>query len=424
MGGHLSLLLLVAGAGLWWWQHRRFTQDYRQTHAFLNDLIAGREPRPFRVSGGRFQELCTQLRQLADEQERLRRSWSREEMNLQTILASMGEGVLVVDTEHVIRLVNPSFVRLLGLNAAPVGQSVLNALSNEQFETIVTSVLATGQPESTEIMLAALEPPRHLGVAATQMRSPGGEPAVVMLVHDVTRLKQLEDVRREFVANVSHELRTPLSIFQGYLETLLDNPDFSRAELVDVFRILQRHSARLNLLVEDLLILARLESRSVQLNVEPIEVEDFLQQIAADWLLRSKEKKIAITVEVAPDVTRLWADRLRMEQLLNNLIANAVKYSGHGNEVTLAAHLVNKELEIRVEDNGIGMSPSDLPHIFERFYRVDKSRQRDQGGTGLGLSIVKHIAQLHGGSVEAESAVGKGTCITVRLPLTARTGIE
>jgi two-component system phosphate regulon sensor histidine kinase PhoR len=224
-------------------------------------------------------------------------------------------------------------------------------------------------------------------------------------------------VRREFVSNVSHELRTPLAIFQGYLENLLENPDLPRAELAEVLGILQRHSTRLNLLVEDLLILARLESRSDALKLEAINAADFLRQIAADWKLRSGEKKITLRVEVAPELTTFCADRFRMEQVFNNLIDNAIKYSERGDEVVLIARKTAEEIQLSVEDNGPGVSSSDLPHIFERFYRVDKARSRSQGGTGLGLSIVKHIAQLHGGCVGAESTYGKGTRITVRLPV-------
>ena len=175
-------------------------------------------------------------------------------------------------------------------------------------------------------------------------------------------------------------------------------------------------STRLNLLVEDLLILARLESRSIQLKVEPIVATELFRQIAGDWSLRAQEKKVEISINIADEVSCFKADRFRLEQVLNNLIDNALKYSGRDGRVTLSARHVGTELELSVADNGPGMSPEDLPHIFERFYRVDKARAREQGGTGLGLSIVKHIVQLHGGSVDAESTVGEGTRMIVRLP--------
>ena len=418
MGWFFAALLLVGGGGVWWWQHRRFLRNWRQVREILDDVIAGREPRTFVFrSDARFTALSDQIEQLANEQDRLRRWRSREEANLQTILASMGEGVLVVDPQHVVRLVNPSLLRIFGLNFSPVGRTVLAALRNLEIEEIVTSVLRDDKPVQAEITLGEAKPLKYLAVAATPMRDALGEAAVVMLVHDVTRLKQLEDVRRQFVSNVSHELRTPLAIFQGYLENLLDRPDLPREELVQVLQVLDRHSKRLNLLVEDLLILARLESRSEALKLEVIPAAKFFQEVASDWKLRMQEKKVTINIEVAPEVTAFCADRLRMEQIFNNLIDNAAKYSGSGDRVTLVARRAGEEIELSVEDNGAGIAASDLPHIFERFYRVDKARHREQGGTGLGLSIVKHIAQLHGGGVDAESTVGKGTRIVVRLPL-------
>ena len=417
MGWLFSLLLLTGGGGLWWWRHRRFARNWSHLQQILADLTAGREPLSFVFkTDRRFARLSEQLEQLANEQDRLRRWRSREEANLQTILSSMGEGVLVVDPQHIVRMVNPSLMRILGLTFTPVGRSVSEALGDAQVEKIVASVLRTGEAQQAEITVDQHQPLRHLALAATQMHDVSGSPAVVMLVHDVTRLKQLEDVRRQFVSNVSHELRTPLAIFQGYLENLLENPELPREELVSVLQVLQRHSTRLNLLVEDLLILARLESRSDTLKLEAIAVAEFLQQIAGDWRLRTAQKNITINVEIAPDIALFWADRFRIEQVFNNLVDNAVKYSGQGCHVTLFAARAGDEIEFIVEDNGLGITPSDLPHIFERFYRVDKARCREQGGTGLGLSIVKHIAQLHGGSVTAESTEGKGTRIILRLP--------
>jgi two-component system, OmpR family, phosphate regulon sensor histidine kinase PhoR len=234
------------------------------------------------------------------------------------------------------------------------------------------------------------------------------------------RLKQLEEVRREFVANVSHELRTPLAIFQGYLETLIDNPEMPPDELSANLAVLKKHSKRLNLLVEDLLVLARLESRAERLRIEPVDPVALLTGIATDWKLRAAEKNIPLAVECANDAPEFEADVMRTEQVLNNLIDNAIKYTERGGTVSVRAAAAQGGIEFRVSDNGIGLTPDDLPHIFERFYRADKARSRELGGTGLGLSIVKHIVQLHGGKAGAESAYGRGTTIIVWLPLKQR----
>lgn len=412
------LLFIAAGAAVWWWHDRHVARPWRQLHEILEDLIAGREPRSLVFGvGGSFAQLSAQLERLQNEQERLRRWRSREEANLQTILGSMEEGVMVVDREHVIRLVNPSLLRILELKSAPLGQSVLRALRQVDFETIVVAALETDQPQKIELTVQGNQTPRQLAITATRIRVVSGEAAVLMIFHDVTRLKQLEDVRREFVANVSHELRTPLAIFQGYLENLLDHTDLPIRERVQALEILQRHSSRLNLLVEDLLILARLESRSDKLKLEPLTPADFLEVIAADWKLRSVQHQISLTVDVAPDTPAFFGDRFRLDQVFNNLIDNALKYGTPGGRLWIRAAGIGNEIEFRVEDTGPGIAPADLPHIFERFYRADKARSRERGGTGLGLSIVKHITQLHRGTVVAENRPEGGTSIIVRLPL-------
>jgi two-component system phosphate regulon sensor histidine kinase PhoR len=358
------------------------------------------------------------LTKISQHIEEVRRVHSAEASNLQAILGSMAEGVMVIDSKHVIRQVNPSLIRILDLRGDPVNQTVLRVLRDVHFEEVVSDTLTTGVSQSTEVSIGGGKAPRHLALTATPMRDVSGESTVLLICHDVTRLKQLEDVRREFVANVSHELRTPLAIFQGYLENLLDNPSLPRAELIGVLEILKKHSTRLNALVEDLLIIARLESRKEKLNIEMIEPRGLIEDIVADWKGRAEKKEIKLTAECDPHAPEFEADAFRVEQVMNNLVENALKYTEPGGAVFVRGSASPFGIEIRVDDTGIGISPQDLPHIFERFYRADKARSREQGGTGLGLSIVKHIAQLHGGSVHAESTYGKGTSITFRLPLT------
>ena len=233
------------------------------------------------------------------------------------------------------------------------------------------------------------------------------------------RLRQLEEVRTEFVANVSHELRTPLSIFQGYTETLIDNPGLPPEDTQPMLEIMRKHSRRLNALVEDLLILARLESRDEKLQLAPLDVGRFLQEAVRDWAKLSAGKQITLTADIAPGVPLISADAFRLEQVMGNLIENAIKYTNDGGRVTVRAAAATDGVEIRVEDTGLGIPAADVPRIFERCYRADKGRSREHGGTGLGLSIVKHIVLAHGGNVHAESEVGRGTSIVIHLPKTS-----
>ncbi|MCE9609340.1 MAG: PAS domain-containing protein [Chthoniobacter sp.] len=413
--------ILAAGIAIaWWLQQRRAEPHWRRLTALLDDLAAGRKPESFVfLDGGRFSALTHPLGKLAEEQERLRGQFDREEFNLRTILASMEEGVMVVDAQHVLRLVNPSFVRIFEPKGEPLGQTVLQLLREPEIEAMIAAAFETGAPQSRDVAINGGRRARQLGVHAVPIRDQANGPGVVAIVRDISRLKQLEDVRREFVANVSHELRTPLSIFHGYLENLQDDPGMARADQAEVFAILVRHSRRLNALLEDLLTLARLEARQETLRREVIAPDAFLRAVATDWESQLRKKKLHFTCEVPAGLPPLFGDPLRLGQVLNNLLENAVKYTGPGGEIRLRAAVTGGQFELRVEDTGPGIPPADLAHIFERFYRADKARTREQGGTGLGLSIVKHIVQTHGGTVLAESEYGKGTTIIVRLPLHA-----
>ncbi len=332
------------------------------------------------------------------------------------MLASMAEGVMVVGADHTIRLVNDSFHKLFDLKSDPLGSSVLGVLREASIEELIRDTLQSGAARTRQIT-PVHQGQRCFAVSAVPLRDSGGHiSGVVSVFHDVSRLRQLEDIRREFVANVSHELRTPLSIFHGYLENLLDEPDMPREELAGILQILKRHSLRLNALLEDLLTLARLESRDDKLDLSEIRFEAFLGVLLKDWQPKLAEKKIKLKLQIEKDLPPLIADGFRLEQVLGNLLDNAIKFTPAQGAITICASAGETQFTIRVEDTGVGIPPPDLPHVFERFYRVEKARSREAGGTGLGLSIVKHIIALHGGTVEAESVFGKGTAIILHLP--------
>jgi two-component system phosphate regulon sensor histidine kinase PhoR len=219
------------------------------------------------------------------------------------------------------------------------------------------------------------------------------------------------------VANVSHELRTPLSILRGYIETLLEDPSLSGDELDRILEVMKKHSNRLSALTDDLLSLARLESAHPNLQLQDVRLSELFAAIVRDWGKRFSEKKLSIDVVLSPSLPIIQADATRLQEVLYNLLDNAVKYSHPGGKIRLEAAHRDHAVEISVGDTGIGIPEPDLPRIFERFYRADKARSRELGGTGLGLSIVKHIAQMHGGNVRAESIAGRGTTIRVSLPL-------
>jgi two-component system phosphate regulon sensor histidine kinase PhoR len=417
----VTLLVLEAvQLGLvWLFIRQRYRLSLRQLVQLTAQLAAGRPPSSYYIGGTRrFEEVSRNLEFVGARLEQFQREQSKEDLHL--LLANMVEGVLMVDARHVVRLANDELQRLFDLRQNPVGRTVLEALREAQVERVVQRALEAGTALREEIALqrsAGAGATRHFEVSAVPIRSDDGVVAgAVVVFHDLTRIKQLEVVRRDFVANVSHELRTPLAIFRGYLETLIDNPKLPREDVHRVLDAMQRNSNRLNSLVEDLLTLTRLESRQMQSQYQSIRLGEFFDQLVRDWHARVQTEPAEIKWQAAPGLPAIEVDLLRFEQVMLNLLENAVAYSSAPRKIELTAELEADVVKISVADHGMGIPPADLPHVFERFYRVDKARNRKSGGTGLGLSICKEIVEAHGGTIRAESELGKGTRIVLRLP--------
>ena len=334
----------------------------------------------------------------------------------QVLFNSMIEGLLLLDRSQKIYLANRAFKNLFGLKVELRGKSILEALRLHELDELVQRVQAEGQVFDYEIKLPELTE-RWLRVNAAVISNSAGErEGMILVFHDLTRLKQLERTREEFVANVSHELRTPLSLIKGYVETLLDgarnNPEVSERFL----RIIERNTNRLDLLIQDLLTISALESGRIKLNLQQVDLHTVAEKILSDLHSRADNKNMKLVNELPVLPTRADADRL--DQVLANLVDNAIKYGRTNGKVSIGSRkLDDGMLEIFVQDDGPGIPAEALERVFERFYRVDKARSRDQGGTGLGLSIVKHIVQAHGGEVRVVSEVGKGATFFFTLPV-------
>jgi two-component system, OmpR family, phosphate regulon sensor histidine kinase PhoR len=408
--------LLAAALGAWAYRERTLRASRKVVTAILDEIEAGKTPSSFTI-GAPLSSLSRKLESVDDALSHLRQQRRLSEANLHIILSSMQDGVLVADSRRNIRVVNPSLHKLLGLPQDVLGRGVLETLREPEVDEMIASALSSGKPLEKELETSRGGESSVLAVSVAPMRDASGEQGALVLFRDVTRLTRLEHVRRDFVANVSHELRTPLAIFQGWVENLQDNPDMPREDQVVAFSVLQKHSRRLNALVEDLLTLARLEASREELDRKPLDVPQFLQELVRDWTTRTSAKQVRLKLEIAPGVGEVSADRMRIEQVFTNLLDNAFKYSPEGAEIVLGAKRDGNAIELWVQDSGPGILSADLSHIFERFYRADKARSREHGGTGLGLSIVKHIVKAHGGEVAATSHYGKGTRIHVRLPI-------
>lgn len=413
----LLLLSLICFSIAWWRWYRELLRHWRHLEQLVEDLAQGKRPTSFIFyHSPRFTRVASRFEAISDHILSLNRQLEAERFNSQAILASMNEGVMVTDADHVIQKVNGSFQRMFGVKDIPAGATALSLLRDAAVEQTIRSVLASGEPLVREFV-HGYQAPRYFALSSVPLKDPKGRiTGVVNVFHDITRLRQLEEIRREFVANVSHELRTPLSIFQGYLETLLDNPAMDRGELGEILQVMDRHSRRLNALLEDLLTLARLESRGETLDRSEVLLQPFFEGIARDWKVKLAAKNITLELRLAEVTSPIQADPFRLEQVFTNLLENALKYTSQGGQISIDASQADGTTQIAVSDTGIGIPPADLPHIFERFYRVEKARSREKGGTGLGLSIVKHIIGMHGGKVEAQSELGKGTTVRITLP--------
>src|SRR5436190_11147994 len=392
----------------------KWIAPWRQVEELATEIGRGEQPRTFLVHGGaQAQRIGLRLEKIFQDLKQLDKQIAKRESGMQTIFSSMHDALLVVDSNRRVILTNDMFRKLFTLPEILVGTPLLEILRNPALDQAIANASGRGESIRSELTVDASQ----IEIHAVATRNDAGEiTGALVLFHDITQLKRLDQIRSDFVANVSHELRTPLSILRGYIETLLDNPKTSREELSRILEVMERHSKRLGLLVDDLLNLARLEASDTNLDISQVRVSELFNNVIRDWKGKLGKKNLKVVVDLPPDAPVIRADGTRLQEVLYNLLDNALKYSRENGEIRLQAAGRGSEIVLSVSDNGIGIGKDDLPRIFERFYRADKARGRELGGTGLGLSIVKHIAQLHGGCVEAESELGRGTTIRVILP--------
>jgi len=380
---------LAVAATSWWW-NRRYRQLAITLRRAQSDQLA-----------------------LQERQQQLQGESAARELAL---FNSMVEGVLLLDASGRVRLSNQSLGLMFGIRHDIRGLTLLEAFHLDGLQQVLHRVLVDGQLLNHELDLPGPEP-RWLQINATalldrQSRRQG----IILVCRDLTRLKQLENTRRDFVANVSHELRTPLSMIKGYAETLLSGAKDDPAVATRFLQTIEKHADRLTYLIEDLLTVSRLESGQIVMNTQAVELHQAVAEVLADLRFRAQEGQVALLNDVPAELP-VQADADRLQQVLFNLVDNAIKYGHHPGQVLVRAQITdNRRVEVSVQDDGPGIPPEALHRIFERFYRVDKGRSREQGGTGLGLAIVKHIVQFHGGEVWADSEPGRGTTFFFTLP--------
>lgn len=386
----LLTCLCVVLAGAAWWQYRRAraAEEWHQSR-------------------------------LAEERDRFTAAEHAQTARMEAMLDSMIEGLVVLDANGRIARVNRAAEAIFGMSRMMAGGTLLEAVRHHEVAALAARAAHAATALEQEIRIERPSP-RVLRVSAVALRSPtGADAGTVLVFHDITRLQQLEAIRQDFVANVSHELRTPLSLIKSAAETLIDGGKHDPAVNARFLEIIDKHASRLSLLIDDLLTLSRLDAERVELSPRPLALRSAAQEALDDAALIAQARAITLENQVPAELVA-QADAEQLRHVFGNLIDNAIKYGRTSGRVVVHGRALDGGMvEVAVSDDGPGIPAEACARVFERFYRVDKARSREQGGTGLGLSIVKNLVQAHGGQVRVDSTVGHGATFYFTLPVSA-----
>ena len=416
------------------WLARGITRPLSDIASAAQQLRVSHQPMPIRTTAqDEVGLVAAALNHLANELHAKIEALSEDRAQLLAVLTSMIEGVMVLDARGRVLQINPALERIFNVSRVEArGRSYAELFRHHQLNDLIQTMLRARMYRQDEIVLPLTG--RCLQIEA----SPAGgehdnEACVVLVFHDITELRRLEKIRKDFVANVSHELRTPLTSIKGYVEALLDGAKDDPTASAKFLGIILQQSDRLNLIIEDLLELSKIESGRISLKRDVLELRAVVDRTVSMMKPMAEKHRHRLLTEIDPTLPSLAGDEDRLVQVLANLLDNAIKYTPVGGTITIGARIVrsagNAEssanmMEITVADTGIGIPERDRPRVFERFYRVDKARSRELGGTGLGLAIVKHLVEGHGGQVWVEANHPQGSRFVVRLPLSGLTQLN
>jgi two-component system, OmpR family, phosphate regulon sensor histidine kinase PhoR len=386
----LAIIILTGALVLHLWWYRRFLQAQRRCAALDSELAGLRVLQTGAATGA--------------------------EAERSALFNSMVEGVLVADSNGRILFVNDALREMINLSVDPVGRTIIEALRMHEIDSLAERVMTESRISGFELELQGTHPGFFEVNAAAVRDLNGANHGVILVFHDLTRVRNLENTRRDFVANVSHELRTPLALIKGCVETLLDGAREDPKACSRFLEIILKHSDRLEFLINDLLTISELESGRAPMHFGPVELRPLFEQVCEEIRAKADTKGVRLQIELASDLT-VKADVDRLRQVLVNLLDNAIKYGPTGGLTWVCARGIDDTtVEVRVIDDGPGIPPDAAERVFERFFRLDQARTRELGGTGLGLSIVKHIVQSHSGRVWVEPATSRGSEFCFTLP--------
>lgn len=409
--------ILIGGSFIFYYLlTRRADVALRRFKGMIQGLEAGNFSQRIPVGDDEVGEIGHSMNSLARELGLKIRSLAEERNRLKTVLDSMQEGVIVLDRDGGIALFNPTMRQLFNLEERHIGRQPIEVIRNADLQAIVDQALSGSAVGKRELRVLLAGHERFLLVQANSFAEGTVARGAIVVMYDITNLRRLERVRRDFVANVSHELKTPLTSIGGYVEMLLDGAWSSDEQAKNFLGIIDANTRRLGKIVEDLLRLSEIENQAFVLKTEGFRVQDLFAEVIDlhDSLL--KKKGMSLEVKIQPESAQLLADRNALLHILNNLVENAIKYGYPDTAIRLEFSSEGADAEFQVEDRGIGIAKPHLERIFERFYRVDKARSKQEGGTGLGLAIVKHLVQLMGGEIDVLSTPEVGSTFRFRVP--------
>ncbi len=412
-----SLVILVLAGGVSLLFSRALSLRIEHLKRFSRRVAEGNfSPVPMDRRGDELSDLAGTLNETAARLDRTIRTLTEERNRSAAILRSMSEGVAVIGSDQRLLFCNEAYCRALDIKSASwEGRPVVEVIRQADLLEAIRAALAGKESVRSELTVGVLRT-RAFSVTAAPVRSNGSVDGAVMVLHDITELRRLERARRDFVANVSHEFRTPLTAIQGFAETLLGgaaDDDRARGRFLEIIRA---HAVRLSRLTDDLLKLSRIEAGKLSMETRAVGAASFIQPCVETARLNAAARNITLECDCTPDLPPIMGDPGSLQEIVQNLLDNAVRYTPEGGRITVTAKATDGWIVVSVADTGIGIPKVDQERIFERFYRVDAARARESGGTGLGLAIAKHLVEAHGGHIEVQSEVGRGSTFSVFLP--------
>lgn len=412
-----SFFILLVGGAVSLLLSRSFTDRVERLKDFSRRVAEGDfRPLPRDSSGDALEALGISLNRTAARLDRTIQTLTEERNLSAAILGSMVEGVAVVNGSERLVFANPGFAEILGLDVPPTsGSALVEVVRQTELLESVRQVLGGDPRVQSEIVTGTLRQ-HHFAITVAAVRA-GNTTGAVVVLHDITELRRLERVRRDFVANVSHEFRTPLTAIQGFSETLLAGAIDDPQNRTRFLEIILEHSRRLARLTEDLLVLSKMDAERLELEIRRLGVSQLIESCLETAQRRAAEKDLKISVTMPQTLPDIAGDRRRLAEVLQNLLDNAIQYTLPGGKIIVSAETGENEIILTVSDTGIGIPKADQSRIFERFYRVDVARSREAGGTGLGLAIAKHLVEVHGGRLWVDSEINQGSQFHFSVPL-------